>query len=338
MVEDEGCPWLARSGYFRRVVGYREAHDLLADPRLHANMVELFEGLGITSGPFWDIARSSLLSLNGDEHRRLRALVAGPFTPRAVERVRPLAAAQAGELVGAFADRGTCELIADFATPYVSAGACRLIGFPPEDVDACADAVARIGSGTRDPANRLDDCIAGVLTLTEYGRKVLAARRADPREDVLSLLAALVAAGDVPEDVALALVATLMSAGLEPTINQIGLMVESLAAHPIVWDAVGTGRVGVNRAVEELLRFRSTNPGATRRVAEPLVYRGVSFARTSRSSSGSPRPTTTRRTSPPPTASIPGPTAVPTSRSGSDPTTASGPRWPASSSRRRSGC
>jgi len=45
------------------------------------------EAQGITSGPLWDRVITSLLSINGDEHTRLRRLVSKAFTPRAVARL-----------------------------------------------------------------------------------------------------------------------------------------------------------------------------------------------------------------------------------------------------------
>ena len=91
--------WLSRSGYFREVVGYAEAVDLLNDPRMQSRFVKILENVGLTDGPVWEAAAASLLSLNGDEHKRLRSLVAERFTPRAVEPLRPGARATAQQLI-----------------------------------------------------------------------------------------------------------------------------------------------------------------------------------------------------------------------------------------------
>jgi cytochrome P450 len=73
------------------------------------------------------------------------------------------------------------------------------------------------------------------------------------------------------------LVATLLSAGHEPTINQVGIMVSLLSSRPEIWEAIATGELAATRVVDAVLRFRSTNQGVLRRVAESFDYRGLRF-------------------------------------------------------------
>ena len=273
-VHSEG--WLRRSGYFREVVGYEEAVDLLSDPRMLARFVEIFEGIGITSGPLWEAAASSLLSLNGEEHRRLRSIVAERFTPRAVERIRPLARETADRLVASFESAGRCELISEFAEPYVTTGTCRFVGFAEDDVASLWHAVQTIGLAMKDMSKRIADLDQG-LELLAFARREIAARRERSNDDVITVIADAVERGELPEPVALVIVTTLLSAGLEPTVNQVGITVAVLADHPDVWDAVARGEVAATNAVESVLRLRSTNQGAARRVGETFEYGGVCF-------------------------------------------------------------
>jgi cytochrome P450 len=259
------------------VVGYSEAVDLLSDARLHADTVGMFEDVGITTGPAWEIAKHSLLSLNGEEHKRVRALVAGYFTPRAVERLRPFSRVIATDLLAKLSPRGGFDVIGDFATPYVRATTCRYIGFPESAVAACSDAVDLIGWAMKDLANRHADVERGLVELVEQARSFLDERRRAATDDVLSVLAQAEARGEIPEAAALSIIATLLSAGQEPTVNQVGIMVQVLGAHPNVWDAVGTGELGPAGAVEAVLRFRSSNQGMLRRVAESFEYQGSQF-------------------------------------------------------------
>jgi cytochrome P450 len=268
--------WLRRAGLFHEIVGYREAVDLLNDPRFHACFVKIFEGIGISSGPLWEAAQASLLSTNGDEHRRIRAVVAGEFTPRAVERVRAFAA-RAAHVLGADIDPSRdCEFVSAFAEPYVTATTCQFVGFSEQDVDALWHAVKSIGYAMKDMANRIGDLDEG-LALLDYARSALAARRAHPAADVLTVIAKAVDDGSLPEPAALVMVTTLLSAGLEPTVNQLGITVYELAVRPDLWTALAAGEVTPANAVDAILRLRSTNQGATRQVAEPLDYQDVHF-------------------------------------------------------------
>jgi cytochrome P450 len=268
--------WLGTESLFRVVRGAREATELLTDRRVHADMAAMFEGAGYRSGPVWEAAHASLLSMNGEQHRRFRSVVANQFTPRAAERIRPVAARAAAEGVETMLGAPERELQADFAIPYVSAGICHYIGFPVEDVGPVSWAVERLGWAAKDLANRGDALLDG-LTLADRAREALDRRREQPTDDVLGAIAAGIERGDVPDEVGAILAAALLSAGHEPTANQLGILVAVLSEHPDLWDALGEDRVRVAPVLEELLRFRSTNVMVNRRIDEPLEFRGVAF-------------------------------------------------------------
>jgi cytochrome P450 len=264
--------WIRSAGFFREIVSYADAVTLLSDPRIHAVSREMFQSLGVTSGPAQELTSASLLSMNGEEHRRLRSMIAAPFTPRAVDAVRPVARDVARQLITAFESTGRCEFITEFAVPYVQRTTSHHIGFPENDVALYWKGVELIAS-----AKSVEEFVRGGLVLVEYAKPVLRERTRHPRDDVLTLIAEKVAQGSLPETVALVLVATLLSAGHEPTIKQLGIMLSLLSRHPELWDAIATDEVRATRVVEAVLGLHSTNQGVLRRVAESFDYRGVQF-------------------------------------------------------------
>ena len=88
---------------------------------------------GITSGPLWDRATASILSLDGAAHHRLRRLVSKAFAPRAAERLRTLAIEIITELVEPFTTVGHCDVVSDIARGYPAPVICALLGAPPQD-------------------------------------------------------------------------------------------------------------------------------------------------------------------------------------------------------------
>ena len=94
---------------------------------------------------------------------------------------------------------------------------------------------------------------------------------------MISAITTLVGRDELPEPVAVSLIATLLSAGHDPTVNQLGLMIEVLSEQPELWSRVGSGDVAPAPVVEEVLRYRSTNRQVHRRVAESFDYDGVPF-------------------------------------------------------------
>ena len=270
--------WLRKSGFFRAVVGYREAVDLLKDPRMHSYLLSDFDALGVTSRTLREVAQASLLNLNGEEHKRSRSLVAGCFTPRAAEQHRAVARDAAHELITTLEANGSCDFVKDFATPYIRKSTSHFVGFSREEVAAGREGVEFISSAMKKPINRVDAREqAVVLALVESARSTLEERRRQPRGDVLTLVANEVASSSLPEFVGLGIVMALLSAGFEPTINQLGITVTELSRRPQIWDALGTGELKPTSVVEAVLRFRSTNQGVMRRVAASFEYRGARF-------------------------------------------------------------
>ena len=77
--------------------------------------------------------RPSILTAEGDEHARLRRLVAPAFTPKAADRLRPYMREVINRLVDPFAGAGKCEFVADVCEPYPIPIICTLLGAPEED-------------------------------------------------------------------------------------------------------------------------------------------------------------------------------------------------------------
>jgi len=250
---------------------------MLGEPRMHADLVGVFEGLGLDSGPFRDLMSSSLLSMNGTEHKRIRSVVASAFTPKAVERIRPQAHSVAQQCIDRFVSEGGCEFIGDFAVPYVAGATAPFLGIPPGDLDEFLPYVRLFGARDEDPARRLRNSEDGMLGLAAYARRLLARQGEQRTNDVISTVADAVRNGDVSDLVAVGLIVGMLSAGHDPTINQLGLMIEVMSDHPDLWNDVGAGERDPVGVIEEILRFRPTNHQVSRRVAESFEYDGVGF-------------------------------------------------------------
>src|SRR5262245_61574464 len=219
--------WLADFDMTLGVVRYQEVRALLADGRLHANFSDFLESLGITSGPFYDWMAMSPLNKDGPEHLRWRALMSRAFTPRSVERIRPFLQRAAHELIDTFADRGRCEFVAEFADTYPSLGLCELIGVPAADRDRFRGWANTIGIGFSpvELVERIGEVDEALLNLVDYTGRLAEARRAEPRDDLVTRIAQAAHEDGWSVDEARGFIAGLVFAGHETTKNQLGWMV-----------------------------------------------------------------------------------------------------------------
>src|SRR3954454_20293666 len=81
--------WLARTPLGYVVMRHEDVTAILRDRRFHSALALLPQMSGITDDEYLDRQTKSTLALEGDEHARLRRIVAGAFTPKRAERFRP---------------------------------------------------------------------------------------------------------------------------------------------------------------------------------------------------------------------------------------------------------
>lgn len=235
---------------------------------------------GITSGPLWDRATSSLLCLEGGEHHRLRRLIAKAFTPRSAARMRAACVQVISGLLDACAGTGSCDVVADIARPYPVPIICALLGAPPQDwqrFSAWADDVLRLFSWNI--AGTEDDILRSWDELDQYVDHMVAERSDTLTDDLLSDLIRAEEDGDrLAHDELLMLAGGLLMAGTDTTRNQLAAAVEDLIAHPDQWELLAAHPELAPNAVEELMRHNPIVFGAVRLAAEDVELAGVPIA------------------------------------------------------------
>lgn len=268
--------WLADMPPLTGVVRYADVRELLGDARLRANFPQFLEALGITSGTFYEWMAMSPLNKDGADHQKWRTVMSRTFTPRRVEQIRPFLRQAAHDLVDAFAGRGSCEFVGEFADVYPSLGLCELIGVPIEDRDRFRDWANTIGLGFNpvELGTRIGEVDAALAQLLSYTAELAAKRRAEPRDDLITKVAQAGHEDGWDEDMVHGAIAGLVFAGHETTKNQLGWMVAVLSERPPIWESVARGDLQVADVVEEVLRYRSTVTGIGRAVAEPIERNG----------------------------------------------------------------
>ena len=263
------------------VVEHEATRELLLDRRLRPGFIDFLHQFGITSGLFYDWMAMSPLNMEGEDHRRWRALMSKTFTPKSVERLRPFMRRSAEELIRGFYDAGECDFVSAFASKLPSLGLCELIGVPANDRDRFCGWADTIGLGFNPVfmAQRIRDIDAALEQLLDYAAGLVQQRRKDPREDLVTRIAlAADEEGGFSEAQITGSVAGLVFAGHETTKNQLGWMVALLAKAPADWDRVHAEPDHARDVVEEVLRFRAAATSIGRTAAEDIEYRGVSIA------------------------------------------------------------
>ena len=202
----------------------------------------------------------SMLFLDPPDHTRLRALVNKAFTPRAVAALEPHVRELTTTLLDAVDDPSAFDLMEAVAKPLPVIVIAEMLGIPPEDRARFAvwsDQRARILEPTLTAGER-ETAEAAMRALDDYLMPIIGARRADPRDDVISALAQAEEEGDrLTEREVLIMLRLLLVAGNETTTNLVGNGMLALLRHPEQLAALRSDPALIPSAVEELLRFDS---------------------------------------------------------------------------------
>jgi len=273
--------WLARTDMGYCVTRHEDVTAILRDKRFHSALSMLPQMQGVPENAYWEKRneRQSILAMEGDEHARLRRLVAPAFTPASANRLRPTMRAVIGDLIDRVAGDGHCEFVADVCDPYPIPIICELLGAPREDwklFSHWATDIFRIFNG-----NLVEDLPfierAG-LELNEYVAAMVAERRGAPRDDLLSDLIAIEEQGDRLSTGEMTMLAqAVLMAGTDTTRNQLACSVELFCEHPEQWAVLATRPDLAQRAVEESMRYLGAVRATVRFAAEDIVYRDVLF-------------------------------------------------------------
>lgn len=264
------------------VTRHADVDAALRDPRLRKNPDEVPGAAGPRPPRIFASLQRGLLSLDGPDHDRLRRLVHQAFTPRRIERIRDDVQQLADDLLDRALERGTVDLISDYAAPLPVTVIARILGVPERDGP-------RFRAWTQALMSMADRPVrsgASVLRFVGYLRGLIRSRAREPHDD---LVTALVQARDdqtrdglgrLSTDEIVALLLLLLTAGHETTVNLIGLGTLALLEHPEQADRWRADQEITRPAVEELLRFTSPVTTATERwAAEDLEIAGTTVPR-----------------------------------------------------------
>lgn len=270
--------WWVQTSYGYAVIRYAEAAALLKDRRFRQGNAKWPSQNGIHSGRFSDWWHEVLLSLEGDDHARLRRLLMPAFRNKTIAAMQPQFVALANELIDQFADRGEVEFISEFAEPYAARIICQLLGLPdahwPQVAHWADDLGRSFGISIRDDLPVIEAALDG---LRGYVSEVIDQRVADPRDDLVSTLVTA-QEGDklTRHELEVALV-FLAFAGMETTRNQLGLALQTLLKHPDQWALLGERPELGGQAVEEVMRVNPTVTWITREAIEDVDLDGLSL-------------------------------------------------------------
>ena len=218
------------------------------------------------------------------DHTRLRKLVTLAFTPRMIQQLRPRIEQIVEALIDDVQPGTPFDLIARFCQPLPATVICEMLGIPLAERDRFRELVELVmhfstagGPNLKNHAARAQEALREVIALFE---RLVAERRKEPREDLLSALVQAEADGErLSNEELYAMCVFVFLAGHETTTNGIASGVMALLRHPEQLARLKRDvDAHVRGTVEEALRWESPVTRAVRKARQPIELGGKTIA------------------------------------------------------------
>ena len=241
---------------------YAEARQVLADPETFCSGQGVGLNVFINEG-----GRGTTLMSDGDAHRRQRAVIGQPLTPKAMAALRPDVQALADALVDRLVARGSFDAVADLAEVIPSTWVPDLLGLPADGRDRLLSWGSASFDGLGPLNGRCEAAGERLIEMTGYAIDVVA-RREFPAGSMAAGILAAADRGEIDAAQCPQLVIDYLGPSLDTTISAIGNAVWCFATHPEQWDALRRDPGRMQPAFNEVMRYESPVNGFSR-VATP---------------------------------------------------------------------
>ncbi|WP_326547259.1 cytochrome P450 [Mycolicibacterium sp. ND9-15] len=248
------------------VYRYEEAQQMLRDNETFSSSI-IIQAFGDVFG------KHVMLGMDEPEHGRHRGLVAKAFSQKALARWEDALVTTIGNaLIGRFASRGSADLVKEFNFPYPTLIIAGLLGLPQDDYAQFQKWSISLLSFTVNPERGREASTA----LADYFRPILAARREDPRDDLISRLAAAEIDGEkLSDEEIFSFLRLLLPAGVETTYRAFGNLMFGLLTNPEQLEALRADRSLIPQAIEEAVRWEPPLSMITRIASRDTELGGV---------------------------------------------------------------
>jgi cytochrome P450 len=249
------------------VLGYDECQTVLTHPDTFSS--KIYDQI---MGP---VMGRTLLELEGAEHRASRALVSPSFRSALLDRWRSdLVEVVVHELIDQFAPRGRAELAREFTFAFPVQVIARIMGLPREDYLR----FQRLSIELLNVVYDWECGLAASASLKAYFEGVLAERRRNPQDDLISTLAeSEIDGARLTDDEIFAFLLLILPAGVETTYRASGNLLVALLSEPAQLDALRTDRGMLRGAIEEALRWEPPITTVVRAAVRDCELGGVAI-------------------------------------------------------------
>jgi cytochrome P450 len=236
-----------------------------ADVQYVSRTPQLFcsgQGVGLGEVPIELLElNASFLVMDAPSHSKLRRVVSGAFTPKRVAQLTAVITAEAGRIVDTFVEQGGGDVVQELSMKLPLWTISKILGIP-ESLQSELYGAAEAQIAAQDPEFSREGAAPGSgaveagMTMHRIAAELVVARRANPSEDILSMLVHSRVDGETLSDQVLGGIFVLFAtAGNDTTRTTTSHGMKLFADHPAQWARLAADQSMIDSTVEELVRF-----------------------------------------------------------------------------------
>ncbi|MDJ0441098.1 cytochrome P450 [Rhodococcus qingshengii] len=214
------------------------------------------------------------LAVDPPQHSQYRRVLDPMLSPKVINTLEDSLRQQVRELIDAFADSGSCDIVTDLANIFPTQAILTLFGLPLEDRDKLMEWSEVLISGALD-ATPGPEQMAAAVGLFGYLQEQIAIKRENLSDDMLSSILALTGEDAWTEPELLGLCFLFILAGLDTVTAGIGFMMMHLAQRPDLQREIADDIDNAAPLIEEILRLELPAPMTPRVTTEDVEVCGV---------------------------------------------------------------
>ncbi|CDO07337.1 cytochrome P450 [Mycolicibacterium cosmeticum] len=262
---------------FWSVATHAETLAVLRDPVTFSSVTGGTRPYGGTLLQDLAIAGQVLNMMDDPRHAQIRKLVSSGLTPRMITRVEDDLRARTRKLLDTVTPGEPLDFLVEVAAELPMQMICILLGIPESERHWLFHAIEPQFdfSGRSASVGQLTAEEAGSRMYT-YGMELIAAKRAEPADDMLSVVANA-ADADLSDLELYLFFSLLFSAGAETTRNAVAGGLLSLIAHPSQWAALRADMSLLPSAIEEMVRWTTPSPSKRRTATRDVSLGGCAI-------------------------------------------------------------
>lgn len=258
------------------VLRYRDVLTLNDETKTRQLETDYLTLRGISSGPLWEFFKYSMLTSNGDVHKRRRGPMARTFAYRMVAELRPMIRKTAEAILDQHGPTGELELLADYASPIPARTIAHILGLGQQDIPRFTSLVytftKAFSSFSASEVPIIEAAVTGLLEYIEDSAD--RSRRGRGSQLIRDYLASVDSDGGLSHIEAMMQLFSLVVGGSDTTRAAIVIQTSLLLQHREQWQELIDHPDMISNAVLECLRYEPTTATVHRVALEDITIDG----------------------------------------------------------------